>query len=585
MMKSNSGVHSTTLAIVAIVLAITAPSVSGQLPDFDENAVVKIFVYSNIQLSDIHLGTYDYSFAIPSVGHGSGTIIDPAGVVLTAKHVVAGSRFISVYVPGYKFFYPAHVIYEDDSLDFAILYIQGQFKTIESLTAETPPLRKGDRVWTYGYPMIAGEPEPSINSGNITLYSQRFKKWQMDALINPGNSGGPLVDSSGQIVGIAVSGLRDAVGMNFALPIDEVIRTYDELLSRGDIRDAADRMASQDFDKREIRKILGSYLAKITINPDPTLFTDSAYLDAVRRVAQGRETVATEMSDIAAIGSAMLYNEAVAVFAANNLDPSSPLSGSYLTEETRAQVGSTFQSAMNLAQIASEIDPLISESDYVSLMQELCKIYCPRARETEYNGTSGITGESSMDNPPRPPKPPEQYLDLEETYITVEHAVFHPNSDIPIKGINVGNLDYWYSGWSVGFSSNSDHEDYWVRIMLSQFKCNHGRGQMNPASETEALKSVTMYQYHMSGFRLVNLYARKIQLALGGGFNLGWFKANFVGETDDKSSDNLNFFSGFAVIPGFRFRVGFLAAETTYELRFYGDSAGSQFNMGVGMIF
>ena len=88
-------------------------------------------------------------------------------------------------------------------------------------------MRLGEEVIAIGYPLggLLGD-EPTVSVGIVS--AKRDNRLQTDAALNPGNSGGPLVNSSGEVVGVVVSRLeqdrqgRPVAGIGFAIPINEV---------------------------------------------------------------------------------------------------------------------------------------------------------------------------------------------------------------------------------------------------------------------------------------------------------------------------------------------------------------------------
>ena len=86
-----------TMALLAILIFLFVCSSQAKLPTFDEKAVVKIFVYNSVDTASVPLDDRVYTFALPQAGHGSGTLIDSSGVILTAKHVGRGPLCVSVY--------------------------------------------------------------------------------------------------------------------------------------------------------------------------------------------------------------------------------------------------------------------------------------------------------------------------------------------------------------------------------------------------------------------------------------------------------------------------------------------------------
>ena len=90
-----------------------------------------------------------------------------------------------------------------------------------------------DRTLTTG--IISGLSRPVRSSNNLIIQNMI----QTDASINPGNSGGPLINSSGELVGINTmiySPSGGSVGIGFAVPIDTAKRVVPELISYGEVK-------------------------------------------------------------------------------------------------------------------------------------------------------------------------------------------------------------------------------------------------------------------------------------------------------------------------------------------------------------
>ena len=159
---------------------------------------------------------------------GSGIIVDSAGEILTALHVVNGASAIEVtFADGTTSV--ATIESSDPSHDIAVL-------TAEQLPAVIVPAvlgggaQIGDQVFAVGNPLgLVGSLSAGIVSGlDRTFEVPRGRTLsgliQFDAAVNPGSSGGPLLNAKGQVIGI-VTGLANAAGtdefagIGFAVPI------------------------------------------------------------------------------------------------------------------------------------------------------------------------------------------------------------------------------------------------------------------------------------------------------------------------------------------------------------------------------
>ena len=166
---------------------------------------------------------------------GSGFIIDPAGYIVTNKHVVERAADLKIHVTtndGKT--YNARYIAGDDKTDLAFIKIEaGSALPFINLDDISPNLL-GETVIVVGNAVGYGS---SISRGvlsaakrNITVDDTEYKDLvQTDAAINPGNSGGPVIDLSGRLVGVASAKMAftpqgvPTQGLGFAIPA-EVVR-------------------------------------------------------------------------------------------------------------------------------------------------------------------------------------------------------------------------------------------------------------------------------------------------------------------------------------------------------------------------
>jgi putative serine protease PepD len=158
---------------------------------------------------------------------GTGVIENAAGAVLTANHVVAdGSPITIIFADGTKS--SATVASADPTTDIAVL-------TPATLPQPIVPATIGGSA-VVGAPVVAiGNPlgyTYSVSAGVVSGVNRTAKTdsgqfsglIQFDASVNPGSSGGPLIDGSGDVIGIVVSiadpdGVDAFAGIGFAVPI------------------------------------------------------------------------------------------------------------------------------------------------------------------------------------------------------------------------------------------------------------------------------------------------------------------------------------------------------------------------------
>jgi len=164
-------------------------------------------------------------------GIGSGVVINTAGEILTALHVVADADRIDItYADGSKTL--AAVIAQDPSRDIAVLQPLVLHELLgPAVLGTSAVVRIGDEAYAVGNPLgLVASISAGVISGLDRSYvveggERRLEELiQFDAAVNPGNSGGPLLNRKGQVIGIvtALANPSDQgvfIGIGFAVPI------------------------------------------------------------------------------------------------------------------------------------------------------------------------------------------------------------------------------------------------------------------------------------------------------------------------------------------------------------------------------
>jgi serine protease Do len=174
---------------------------------------------------------------------GSGVIIDPAGVILTNNHVVAGGGTIRVKLHDGREF-EATDVKTDPSTDLAVIKIKASAPLPAATLGDSDQMQIGDWVLALGQPfglqdtVTAGIISAKGRDIGITRHNEFL---QTDAAINPGNSGGPLVNLQGEVVGIntAISSSSGGFqGIGFAVPVNVAKWVSSQLLKDGSVHRA-----------------------------------------------------------------------------------------------------------------------------------------------------------------------------------------------------------------------------------------------------------------------------------------------------------------------------------------------------------
>ncbi len=227
-------------------------SLSDQVLEYSsgEDALVNIYHRVNPGVVSVIVYTVD-----GEVGQGSGFVYDLEGHIITNYHVVENAQEIEVTFPeGTR--ERATVIGEDVDSDIAVILVDVDQNVLHPLTlGNSSNLEVGQFVIAIGNPYgysgtmttgiisARGRILDSLRSSQTGSNYAAGDLLQTDAAINPGNSGGPLLDLSGNVIGInraiyadsssILVGSASYSGIGFAIPIDIVKKVLPCLIADG----------------------------------------------------------------------------------------------------------------------------------------------------------------------------------------------------------------------------------------------------------------------------------------------------------------------------------------------------------------
>jgi len=255
---------------------------------------------------------------------GSGFLLDRQGHVVTNNHVVAdadSSDSLIEIVDEEGRRYDAEVVGRSPVYDLAVLYVPEIEGRDPAALGASRALRVGESVVAIGSPLGLSS---TVTSGIVSALSRPvttsqdadgssfINAVQTDAAINPGNSGGPLVNLRGQVVGVnsaiatAGSGLGGGagnIGVGFAIPVEQVRITADQILRDGEARypviGAEVQTNEASSTGAEITKVLPESPAEaaglrdgdVVVGIDGDLVTDGVSLIVAIRTRQPGDTV------------------------------------------------------------------------------------------------------------------------------------------------------------------------------------------------------------------------------------------------------------------------------------------------------
>lgn len=178
-------------------------------------------------------------------GVGTGFIVDKNGLIITNSHVVESSRgeYSAVLKDGTT--YKVDKVHLDSQNDFAILEISARDLPTVDL-GDSDILKVGQTTIAIGNAL--GQFQNTVTVGVLSGLGRSISAYgplgegkiynnvlQTDAAINPGNSGGPLLNISGQVIGVNVATSGGADNISFAIPINELKPVLDSFIVNGRI--------------------------------------------------------------------------------------------------------------------------------------------------------------------------------------------------------------------------------------------------------------------------------------------------------------------------------------------------------------
>ena len=252
-----------------------------------------------------------------SQAKGSGIIISNDGYILTNNHIinsadssiyyeVSEATKVSVYLYNDETSYEAKIIGTDEQTDLAIIKIEKDNLTAAEL-GDSNSVKIGEFAMAIGNPLGM---ESSVTSGIISAVNRSvtsedgttYNLIQTDAAINSGNSGGALVNAEGKVIGINTLKLSGSgiEGMGFAIPINETIEIYEDLIEHGKVLRPYIGIGGIDLDEASAEYYnlpVGIYIKEIYSN-SPAALADLKQGDIITAIDGNKVNSMDELNDI-----------------------------------------------------------------------------------------------------------------------------------------------------------------------------------------------------------------------------------------------------------------------------------------------
>jgi len=226
-------------------------------------------------------------------GAGSGFVWNKDGHIITNYHVVAGASEITVRLQDGQE-RVAKLIGVAPERDLAVLQIKLDYLDLNPLKlGDSSQLAVGHKVLAIGNPFGL---DATLTTGVVSALKRTIQSpakrtiknvIQTDAAINPGNSGGPLLNSSGELIGINTaifSPSGASAGISFSIPVNTLKTTIPQLIKYGRIQRPVLGVALAPKQIAQSQRIDGLLISDVT----PGLSADLAGLKGFSNDDQGK---------------------------------------------------------------------------------------------------------------------------------------------------------------------------------------------------------------------------------------------------------------------------------------------------------
>lgn len=160
------------------------------------------------------------------VSAGTGCVVTKDGLILTGSHVIEKSTSIDVTTHNGQTYKAKFIAQMGKNKDLALIKIEPR-KPLQTVSfGDSEEVKVGQKVLTIGNPFGFSN---TLTQGIISRIDYVKNRFQTDAAINPGCSGGPLLNSTGEVIGISQSIYNpdhniSNIGIGFAIPSNEAIK-------------------------------------------------------------------------------------------------------------------------------------------------------------------------------------------------------------------------------------------------------------------------------------------------------------------------------------------------------------------------
>jgi len=211
---------------ILIILTLVLLNINCNLAQANANYApdeqVNITVYEKISPAIVAIEAQ----VADGVSAGTGCIVSSDGLILTGSHVVENYKNIEVTTHNGQTYKAQFIAQMGKNKDLALIKINPN-KPLDTVSfGDSESVKVGQKVLSIGNPFGFSN---TLTQGIISRIDYVKNRFQTDAAINPGCSGGPLLNSTGEVIGISQSIYNpdhniSNIGIGFAIPSNEAIK-------------------------------------------------------------------------------------------------------------------------------------------------------------------------------------------------------------------------------------------------------------------------------------------------------------------------------------------------------------------------
>ena len=208
------------LAVIFLMLLFMFPV--NARTNYDTEEQRNIIVYERISPAIVSI----VAQLKDGVSEGTGCVVNKNGLILTGFHVVEGAKDIEVTTSNGQTYKAVFLAKPENKKDLALIKIEPKVTMPTVTFADSEDVKVGQKVLTIGNPFGFSH---TLTQGIISRIDYVKNRFQTDAAINPGCSGGPVLNSSGEVIGISQSIYNpdhniSNIGIGFAIPSNEAVK-------------------------------------------------------------------------------------------------------------------------------------------------------------------------------------------------------------------------------------------------------------------------------------------------------------------------------------------------------------------------